>query len=113
MPEALADLNELRRPLERIGRESSNRRGSDERGEQVEAISAAAARLPADWVDTEQHPPPFVVAGMFPESEAGSLVSPGGLIKSTISLYESVHIILGRDLYGQRVDKPGAVLAVG
>jgi hypothetical protein len=81
-------------------------------GDSAAAITVEAARLPADWVEAEQHPPPFVVEQLLPEAEAGSLVAPGSFGKSTIKLFESVHIILGRDLYGRRVRTPGTVLCV-
>ncbi len=81
-------------------------------GDAVRSITIAAARLPADWVEVEQQPPPFVVERILPEGEAGSCVSPGGGNKSTLKLFESVHIILGRDLYGRRVLKSGVVLCV-
>ena len=70
------------------------------------------ARLPADSVDSDPQPPPFIVAGLFPEAEASSLVGPGSFGKSTLKLYESVHVITGRPLYGRMVHKPGAVLCV-
>ena len=78
----------------------------------VSRITVDLARLPADWVESEQRPPPFIVGELLPEAEAGSLVSPGAFGKSTIKLLESVHVILGRDLYGRRIYKPGAVLCV-
>jgi len=115
---AVDELEQLRRSHERVARQSAQppRAGEGVRhttsAGNAPPITVALARLPAEWVDAEQHPPPFIVAALLPEGEAGSLVSPGGLIKSTLKLYESVHIILGRDLYGRRVLKPGTVLAV-
>jgi hypothetical protein len=85
---------------------------ADEAGTEDAGITIARARLAADWVETEQQPPPFIVEGLLPKSEAGSLVGPGGSSKSTLSLYESVHIILDRPLYGRAVRQPGVVLAV-
>ena len=72
----------------------------------------AAARLPVDWVEVEQQPPPFNVERLFPEAEAGSLVGTGGTSKSTIKIWEGANIILGRDLYGRRVLRPGPVLCI-
>lgn len=80
--------------------------------EGVRSISIDDARLPADWVEFDQQPPPFVVERLLPDQEAGSLVGPGGTGKSTVKLVESVQIILGRPLYGRTVHKPGAVLCV-
>jgi RecA-family ATPase len=38
------------------------------------------------------------------------LIAPGGVGKTTIILYEAIHIILGKDLYNLPVGKPGPVL---
>lgn len=81
-------------------------------GRAAQPITVADARLPTDWVEAEQLPPRFIVPGLLPEAEAGSVVGPGGTCKSTMKVYESVHLILGRDLYGRGILKPGAVLAV-
>src|SRR6266536_3979937 len=88
------------------------RPGADASRDEAPEITVARARLPADWVEVQQQQPPFIVDGLLPKSEAGSLVGPGGSSKSTISLYESVHIILDRPLYGRAVLQPGVVLAV-
>ena len=37
-------------------------------------------------------------------------MAPGGTGKTTVELFEAVHIVLGRSLYGLRVYRPGAVL---
>ena len=99
--------------------ETAVKKYADKRKREVEAdptdddaITVAMARLPAEWLVTELQPPPFVVVGLLPEAEAGSLVGPGAAGKSTLGLYESANIILGRDLYGRAVLKPGAVLCV-
>ena len=42
--------------------------------------------------------------------DVGELAGPGGTGKTTLILWESVHIILGRHLYGQEVVNPGKVI---
>jgi len=55
-------------------------------------------------------PPESVVEGYMLAAEAGGLVSQGGTGKTTLAIYESIHIILGWDLYGLAIIKPGKVL---
>jgi hypothetical protein len=55
--------------------------------------------------------PPFVVDRLLPRAH-GVENAIGGAGKTTRHIWEAVHIILGRDLYGQRVLQPGPVLMV-
>jgi regulatory protein RepA len=55
-------------------------------------------------------PPESVVENYMLGSEAGGLVSQGGTGKTTLAIFESIHIILGLSLYGLEVTKPGKVL---
>lgn len=55
-------------------------------------------------------PPPMVVKGYLPMGKAGGFVAPGGTGKSTLLLYESIHILLGLPLYGLEVERPGPVV---
>ena len=54
---------------------------------------------------------PVIVPGLYPR-DAGGRVGTGGCGKSTLSLFEAVHVILGRELYGKQIEQPGAVLVV-
>jgi hypothetical protein len=54
---------------------------------------------------------PMIVAGYLPQ-DAGGDVAPGGTGKSTLLIYEAVHIILGRPLYGRQIVRPGAALFI-
>ena len=54
---------------------------------------------------------PELIDGMIPLS-AGGLVSGGGMGKTTLTLYEAIHITLGWPLYGRAVSSPGRVLFV-
>lgn len=55
--------------------------------------------------------PPFVVDRLLPRAH-GVENAIGGAGKTTRHIWEAVHIILGRDLYGQRVLQSGPVLIV-
>jgi len=54
--------------------------------------------------------PEAVVENYMLSSEAGGLVSQGGTGKTTLAIFESIHIILGKPLYGLPINKPGKVL---
>lgn len=42
-------------------------------------------------------------------ADVGALIAPGGVGKTTVVLYEAIHIALGLPLYGREVVKPGPV----
>lgn len=42
--------------------------------------------------------------------DACGFVAPGGTGKTTLAIFEAIHIILGRTLWGRRIIKPGRVL---
>jgi RecA-family ATPase len=53
--------------------------------------------------------PPMIVANYLQE-DGGGVVGAGETGKSTVMLYEGVHIILSRPLYGRRIVRSGGVL---
>ncbi|MBS0375321.1 MAG: PriCT-2 domain-containing protein [Proteobacteria bacterium] len=55
--------------------------------------------------------PPEIVANFIPE-DAGGSVGPGGHGKTTLALYESIMIRLGRPLYGRKIARSGPTLVV-
>jgi RecA-family ATPase len=54
---------------------------------------------------------PSVVAHWFSE-DIGHIAAPGGVGKTTLLLWQAIHIILGRDLFGHRVVRKGPVVYV-
>lgn len=42
--------------------------------------------------------------------DIGHIAAPGGVGKTTLLLWQAVHIILGRDLFGHQIKRPGAVV---
>lgn len=68
-----------------------------------------AARVGMATFDCPPGPPESIVQGYLPRA-AGAKVGPGGGGKSTLDLFEAVHIALGRPLYGLEVMRPGPVL---
>lgn len=61
-----------------------------------------------EWMQSRATPDCIVENYLF--ADVGVLIAPGGVGKTTLMLFESVHIALGRDLYGLAVRKPGRVL---
>src|SRR5438876_3621690 len=55
--------------------------------------------------------PPFIVDKLLPRAH-GVENAIGGAGKTTRHIWEAVHILLGRELYGRRVWQPGPVLFV-
>lgn len=53
-------------------------------------------------------PPCIVENYLF--ADVAVLVAPGGTGKTTLTLYEAIHIVLARSLFGLRIHKPGPVL---
>ena len=45
-------------------------------------------------------------------ADVSTLAAPGGVGKTTLMLFEPIHVILGYNLFGLRVDNPGKVLIV-
>ena len=82
---------------------------------QAERITAGptawALPLPIDeceWLQARAAPDCIVERYLY--ADVGVLIAPGGVGKTTQVLFESIHIALGRDLYGLEVRKPGPVL---
>lgn len=55
-------------------------------------------------------PDPDIIVENLLLMDACGFVAPGGTGKTTLAIYEAVHIILGRPLWGRRVIKPGPIL---
>ncbi|HLX30769.1 MAG TPA: AAA family ATPase [Casimicrobiaceae bacterium] len=62
-----------------------------------------------DEFEKAQLAPPCIVEDYL-FADVAVRVAPGGTGKTTLTLYESIHIVLGRRLFGMEVLKPGPVL---
>ena len=67
------------------------------------------SRVGISTFDSPPAPPEMIVQGYLPRAP-GVKVGAGGGGKSTLDLYEAVHLVLGRPLFGFEVMRPGAVL---
>lgn len=83
----------------------------------VEAMPHLAAELVspqaigADEWGTARTTPECIVQDYL-YSDVGLLVAPGGVGKTTLTLFEAAHIAIGRPLYGLAIIKPGPVVFV-
>ena len=87
----------------------SDRQGDDEIEVASSRFDVTRDRVSLDELLAPSEPRTFIVHGRLPQ-DAGTLVGPGGGNKTTIALWEAIHIILGKPLYGQDVLKPGGVI---
>ena len=60
----------------------------------------------------ELEPEKMIVQGYMIASESGGFIAPGGTGKTTIAIWEAVHIILGWPLYGLEVQRPGPIVFI-
>ena len=63
-----------------------------------------------EWTSAQITPSCIVQDYLY--ADVATLAAPGGTGKTTLQLYEMVHIVLGRDLYGLKVQKKGWCLIV-
>ncbi len=64
----------------------------------------------AEWVSAKSTPPCIVQDYLF--ADVAVFIAPGGMGKTTLKLFEAIHISLGFPLYGLTVHKPGTVLII-
>lgn len=75
---------------------------------QTELFKLGAAISTEEWWHARVAQP-AIVEDWFHE-DVGVFVAPGGTGKTTLLLFQVIHIVLGRDLFGQRVLNPGPVI---
>lgn len=63
-----------------------------------------------EWTAAKLTPKCIVQEHLY--ADVAQRVAPGGTGKTTLTLWEAVHIVLGRDLYGKKVTTPGWVLYI-
>jgi len=72
--------------------------------------TAPAPISDAEWTSSILTPKPIVPHYLY--ADVGLLVAPGGTGKTTLALWECVHVVLGRSLYGRDAGPAGVVLLV-
>jgi RecA-family ATPase len=103
------------RTAQRVARNGS---AADSRGEEppppstlAPLFDAAQAAIGMQTFTEYQGSPEFIVDGLLP-CDIGARLGAGGAAKSTLDLWEAVHIVMGWRLYGRDVLRPGKVLIV-
>lgn len=79
--------------------------------DQLSIPKASALAISAEEFENARLTPKCIVEHYL-YADTALLLAAGATGKTTLQLYEAVHIILGRDLYGLRVVTPGSVLIV-
>jgi RecA-family ATPase len=74
-------------------------------------VGPERARLRSDLFEAPPPPFPFVIESTLPQ-DVGAEPAAGGVGKTTRHLHESVQIILGRDVWGFKILKPGPIVIV-
>ncbi len=78
-----------------------------------EAQRAAAFVMP-DRIDTEEwhaaHASPYCIVDNWFFEDVGVFIAPGGTGKTTLVLFEAIHIVLRRPLFGHQIINDGPVL---
>ncbi len=74
-------------------------------------FDAARAPIGMQTFTETQLPPEFIVEGLLP-CDIGASIGAGGASKSTLVLWEALHVIMGWKLYGREVLRPGKALLV-
>lgn len=69
-----------------------------------------AAITEGEW-DAAQPAPPCIVENFY-YADVGVFIAPGGTGKTTLVLFEAVHIALGLPLFGLRITNPGRVVVL-
>jgi hypothetical protein len=68
------------------------------------------AIMPDEWKSARSTPDCIVTDYLF--ADVAVLIAPGGMGKTTLMLFEAIHIALGMPLYGMTVRKPGTALII-
>ncbi len=74
----------------------------------IQEFPAPAPIAPAEWKDARPTPTCIVQDYLF--ADVAVFIAAGGMGKTTLKLFEAIHIVLGLPLYGLKIYKPGPVL---
>jgi RecA-family ATPase len=85
-------------------------RAVNEQADKVTAFDLPPPISEDEW--HEAHATPFCVVDDWFYADVGVFIAPGGTGKTTLVLFESIHIVLGLELFGYTVENPGPVIIV-
>lgn len=110
-----AGMNNPRKTPERLQVGTSDNSPPDSTQVPSVAISTVPSKSSLQISDDEWNTAklsPACIVKDFLYADVAVLAAPGGTGKTTISLYEAIHIVLGWSLYGLDVEKPGWCLFI-
>lgn len=84
--------------------------GHDDSAPPLAIWTAPGPITDAEWTSSILTPRPIIPSYLY--ADVGLLVAPGGTGKTTLALWECVHVVLGRSLYGREPGPSGVVLLV-
>jgi len=76
----------------------------------VAAFTTPDPIMMLEWVSAKSTPPCIVQDYLF--ADVAVFIAPGGMGKTTLKLFEAIHVALGLPLYGLTIHKPGTVLII-
>ncbi len=74
----------------------------------IQEFPTPASIAPAEWKDARSTPTCIVEDYLY--ADVAVFIAPGGMGKTTLKLFEAIHVVLGLPLYGLTVYKTGPVL---
>jgi hypothetical protein len=80
----------------------------EHRAEQASPLHLDGPITESEWLHARSSQPPIVDRWFY--EDVGCFIAPGGTGKTTLLLFQVIHIVLGRDLFGYEVMNPGPVV---
>jgi regulatory protein RepA len=79
-----------------------------QRAEQLDPVKLGDPITEDEWLTARSSQPPIVDQWFY--EDVGCFIAPGGTGKTTLLLFQVIHIVLGRELFGYEVRAPGPVV---
>lgn len=80
----------------------------ERRSERVSPVNLDGPITEDEWVSARATQPPIVDQWFY--QDVGCFIAPGGTGKTTLLLFQVIHIVLGRPLFGYEICAPGPVV---
>lgn len=91
--------------------ESERQKYLDDYRRKHESVIQGPTATRCDGLTVAPEPHEFIVDQIVPVAN-GELAAPGGTGKTTVEIWEAIHVITGRNVWGHEVLRPGGVLFV-